>query len=68
MLVLSREMQVRIRDEVRLSPLAEGEVRRLTGLGEMYVSLKNTEVETTTTYTHLFDLAIDDIPHCFYRG
>lgn len=66
MMELSKELQVRIRDEIRVVPLGVGEIRRLVGLGEMYVSDPVTHIDGLK-YIHLFDLLIDTIRYRFYR-
>lgn len=55
----------RLRDEVRQQPLEQGEIRRIKGLGNLYMALVTTEVDSTK-YKEMYSLFIDDVEYIFY--
>lgn len=67
MMVLSEQMQRIIRDGVRASPLGNGETRRLTDLGEMYIARSEPGNSLGKEFIFQFSLAIDKVPYKFYR-
>jgi hypothetical protein len=65
MVHLTKQLQERVRDEVRQSPLIEGEIRRLVGCGDLHIALASTEV--LEGYDAFCALVIDDINHQLWR-
>lgn len=59
-MLISKQMQERIREQVTLSPLAVGDMRRIEGLGEYYATLNESEVDESQ-YRVLYDMTIDGI-------
>jgi hypothetical protein len=55
----------RIRDEMRNDPMQEGEIRRVKGLGNLFVAISSTSVEAQE-YTRIYTLFIDDVEYSFY--
>lgn len=62
---LTREMQSLVRNRVRTNPLAEGEVQRIEGMGELYISLSD-EGMKEKGYTFMYSLEIDGVAYRFY--
>ena len=58
----------RIRATLAEGPLGEGDVRRMEGLGEHYVSIVELLGDQGLLYLHLFSVRIDGTEiHCYRR-
>lgn len=62
-MILSNQMQERLRQFLVASPLHEGEIRRVDGMGNLYVALSKEHKEP---YYFQYSLAIDGVPHYFF--
>ncbi len=61
---LSREMQVSLLKQVRQKPLGPDEVRRLEGMGEMYISLQsNTPGDS---FVEMQRIKLDEVAYVLY--
>jgi len=63
--ILSSQFALRIRDSIRKQPLKEKEIRRIEGLGELYVTLPETVLDKKI-YTEMYRLRIDGVPVVLY--
>jgi hypothetical protein len=54
-----------LREQLTASPLKSGEIRRIEGMGELYVSTTK-EMENAHEYTFMYSLYIDEIPYYFF--
>ncbi len=64
-MMVSEQHLVRLRDEIRNKPLETGEIRRVIGAGEQYISLAETQV-LSTEYTYLYGFSIDAVQYRIY--
>lgn len=64
--VITASFAKRLRDAARLEPLRVGEIRRVEGLGEMYLVLARTAVDDTA-YVKLLSVSIDGVSHALCR-
>jgi hypothetical protein len=55
----------RLRSEFAERPLRDAELRRVRGLGELYVALKS--VHLGDEYEFVYSLFIDDVEYAFYH-
>lgn len=62
-MILSTQMQERLKQSLAASPLHEGEVRRVDGMGELYFSQTKEQPEP---YYFKYSLSIDDVPYYFF--
>jgi hypothetical protein len=62
-MILSTQMQDKLRQSLTASPLFENELRRIDGMGELYVSLVKDQHEP---YYYKYTLSINDVPHYFF--
>lgn len=58
------QMQQHLKDLLSQSPLETGEIRRIEGMGELYVSLSSDL--NKGEYEYLYSLGIDDVVVYFY--
>lgn len=63
--ILSSQFALRVRDSIREQPLKEKEIRRIEGLGELYVTLPETVLDKKI-YTEMYRLRIDGVPIVLY--
>ena len=64
---LSDVHQRRLLDEFTNNPLQEGEVRRVVGLGQLYVALPATvPSQEGYRFARLYSLRFDGVEHVFY--
>jgi hypothetical protein len=66
MLQFSATFQKRLRVEVRKSPLANPEIRRVVGLGNLRMSLIAPD-DIERGWQQLYSLKIEGLVHHFYR-
>lgn len=65
-MILSNQMQERLKVLLAEAPLLEGEMRRVEGMGDLYVALSK---EQDKPYYFQYSLAIEGVPHFFFgRG
>jgi hypothetical protein len=59
----------RLRSEFAERPLRDDELRRVRGLGELYVALKSVHesVHVGDEYEFVYSLFIDDVEYAFYH-
>ena len=57
-------MQRQLKDELANSPLAVGEVRRVEGMGQLFISLSRDLGDNN--YRHQYTLEFDAVPHHFF--
>lgn len=62
-MILSTQMQEEIKQRLAASPLYEEEIRRIDGMGELYVSLRK---DIPDPYYWQYSLSIEDVPHHFF--
>lgn len=62
-MILSTQMQEEIKQRLAASPLYDGEIRRIDGMGDLYVSLTR---EMHEPYYFQYTLRIDDTPYHFF--
>lgn len=53
-----------LRDNVKGNPLETEEVRRVVGLGELYMAFSGTAVGPE--YNYMYELIIDNVRYAFY--
>lgn len=64
--LITPSLAEKIRDSVRAQPLAPGEMRRITGLGRMFLTLPDTP--TGDGYTECFRVRVDGVTHVIHAG
>lgn len=64
-MIFSKFFLEKLRDGVRSNPLDPEEVRRIVGMGAMYIAISGATVDTK--YTKLYELIIDNISYSFYK-
>lgn len=64
MMNLSQQMQQNIKNVLQTSPLLPDELRRVEGMGELYIGLSREFVGSE--YTFLYSLEIEGKPHYFF--
>lgn len=65
MMILSSTHIERIRKSLQENPLQQNDVRRIEGLGELYLSFSDHLLDGDL-YTELYKLNIDDVSYTFY--
>lgn len=63
-MMLSNSYAKRLRDDVKSNPLEPREVRRVVGMGDLYMAFSGTTVDPE--YIELYELIIDDVSYLFY--
>lgn len=65
-MIPTQNMQQLIKSQLAASPLYEGEIRRIEGMGDLYVSRKR-ELETShDEYTYMYSLIIEEETYYFF--
>jgi hypothetical protein len=59
-MIPTQHMQQMIKDQLAASPLSDGEIRRIEGMGELYVSFSRDADKAHREYTYMYSLSIDD--------
>ena len=65
-MIPTQPMQQLIKDQLTASPLSEGEIRRIEGMGELYVSLSRDTDKRHHEYTFMYSLTIDSTQFYFF--
>lgn len=65
-MIPTQPMQQLIKDQMTATPLAEGEIRRIEGMGELYVSLTRDIDKRHHEYTYMYSLTIDNKKFYFF--
>ncbi len=50
------------------NPLGEGEMRRLPGMGDLFVSLVEPGKHNDSKHNHLYDVRVDGVAYHIYGG
>lgn len=64
-MILGKQIAERLRDEVRQKPLEPNEIRRIVGMGEMYIALQENCVDLKI-YTPIYSLEFDKVCYQVY--
>lgn len=65
-MILSNQMQLLIKEQLRTRPLSADEVRRVERMGELYVSRLSKERLDSSVYTYKYTLEIEGVSYHFY--
>ncbi|NDP47501.1 MAG: hypothetical protein GZ085_03750 [Sulfuriferula multivorans] len=63
--MLSTSLAIRLRDDIRKTPLLENEIRRIQGMGGHYIALESADV-SEHEFALLFRLSIDEVQYSVY--
>lgn len=61
-MLISGEMQERIKRQLATNPLKKDEMRRVERMGELYVTLSDTKIDETQ-YVFLYNLKVGEVDH-----
>ncbi len=67
-MILSETLKLRLKDLLAKNPLKHDEMRRIEGLGELYLSLVPEENIQSGEYTFVSSYRIGGIVYNFYSG
>jgi hypothetical protein len=65
-MIPTQPMQQLIKNQMTAFPLTDGEIRRIEGMGELYVSLTRDVDKRHHEYTYMYSLIIDGKKFYFF--